>query len=548
MNAGTVTLDVSWAMPMPVATWSDTVWIFIDYTDAGRMKRLPLLPGATLITSSAPGVGQVIEVPGNTNGVWVVGNARSAGQFSATISLLTSTPGASGACAYASNYPPRGEYNSPTNISFTGTSIYNIVLKHTDGSLITTQTGSPYLVPASYTPVSFTDATGMPGIFGCIPMSGSLDFSVPAAISKKRKTSFVVSAQPVAPDASITYNWSAPDFDPALQIGTASTFTTESPAVAGTYSVTLTAQATGYCDLTKTKAVTLNNCIDPVVQKLSVSASGFCVGTEGVVFALDDTENGAQYQLYKDGAAAGTVLNGKGGGATFTGTFNVAGTYTARVIDNGMYCGASVSGTHAVSANPVPPAPDITQPANMCQDTGNMVFTAGGYSGTLVWTSNGGGTENGNDVTFSSAATGTKTVVARSEQTYPGAPTCYSSTVTRSATVYAPPTISAHPQSQVFCEPAITATLTVTAAQGGGNTLAYQWKKGTGAGADVGAGSNTLTDNVTALTDYWVVVTDNNNCAVTSDKAAITVSGYTGGAIGTGTVCDGGAGRIGYRK
>ena len=186
-SAGTVTFDVSWKLPMPTATWSDTVWVFVDYNDAGVMKRLPLLPGATLTATSVPGIGKVIEAQGNNNGVWVVGNARHAGHFSATVKLLTSVSNVAGTCAYASNYPPVGKYNSPTNVSFTGMPMYNIVLKHTDGSVITTKSDSPYLVPANYTLVSFTDATGMPGVFGCIRMKGDIDFSVPANISKKQK-------------------------------------------------------------------------------------------------------------------------------------------------------------------------------------------------------------------------------------------------------------------------------------------------------------------------------------------------------------------------
>jgi hypothetical protein len=59
LGAGTVTLNVSWKTPMPTAVWSDTVWVFIDYNDAGKMKRLPLLPGSSLIDTSAPGVGSV---------------------------------------------------------------------------------------------------------------------------------------------------------------------------------------------------------------------------------------------------------------------------------------------------------------------------------------------------------------------------------------------------------------------------------------------------------------------------------------------------------
>jgi hypothetical protein len=55
VDAGTVTFNVSWQTPMPMALWSDTVWVFVDYNDAGVMKRLPVT-GATLTATSTIGV------------------------------------------------------------------------------------------------------------------------------------------------------------------------------------------------------------------------------------------------------------------------------------------------------------------------------------------------------------------------------------------------------------------------------------------------------------------------------------------------------------
>jgi hypothetical protein len=444
---------VSWKTPMPVAEWSDSVWVFIDYNNAGRMTRLPLLPGAEIITTSAPGVGRMVEVPGNTRGVWLVGNARSAGSFSAKIKLLTPLAKAAGACAYASNYRPAAKYTSPTSLAFKGVPAYIINLRHADGSASTTVSGGTYVIPASYTLESFTDATGAPGLLRCKPAEGTLE----------------------------------------------------------------------------------------------VSATGFCEGSEGVVFAMKGTEAGAPYQLYKNGVATGTVLTGTGSAATFSGKFNAEGTYTARV-NEGEYCGAAMNGTHIVTANPLPKAPNIVQPANICQNGGDIVFIAVSYSGTLTWTSNGGGAVNGRRVTFPGCVTGTKTVEARSEQPYQGAPTCYSSTVTRSATVYAPPVITDQPKPQTFCEPKVTVTLTVAATPGSSGELSYQWKGGTGAGSNVGTDSPTQTYSVSKMTDYWVVVTDGNRCTAVSDKATIIVSGYAAGEIGTAKVCAGGPGRIGLNK
>jgi uncharacterized protein (TIGR02145 family) len=165
INAGTVTFNVSWDRDnIPVALWSDTVWVFVDYNNAGRMERLPLRPGATLTATSAPGVGKVVEETGNNKGVWVVGNARTSGSFSATVQLLTSVNDVGGACVYGSNYPPVGEYISDTEISFIGTAPYEVVLLGNGGGTITQTVHSPYIPACDYTVESFTDKTGAPGI------------------------------------------------------------------------------------------------------------------------------------------------------------------------------------------------------------------------------------------------------------------------------------------------------------------------------------------------------------------------------------------------
>ena len=168
-----VTFNVSWDKNNPTmpAVWSDSVWVFVDYNDGVEMKRLPLLPGATL-TESSSDAGKVIEVPGNSLGVWIAGNAKTAssGSFSATVQLLTATTTASGACVYASNYPPVGEYTSTTDVSFTGTPNYTVWLTHTlSGATLTDRSDGNYTLFPGYVITAFTDATGAPGTFHCIP-------------------------------------------------------------------------------------------------------------------------------------------------------------------------------------------------------------------------------------------------------------------------------------------------------------------------------------------------------------------------------------------
>jgi hypothetical protein len=148
------------------------VWVFVDYNDNGTMRRLPLLAGATLTETSAPGIGKVEYAEDNDQGVWVIGNAKTAGSgsFSATVQLLTGTPGVAGACAYASNYPPVAEYVSDTKISFTGTPDYKILLTNIhSGATLTVTSGKDFMSLPDYEITSFSDATGAPGIFPCVP-------------------------------------------------------------------------------------------------------------------------------------------------------------------------------------------------------------------------------------------------------------------------------------------------------------------------------------------------------------------------------------------
>jgi uncharacterized protein (TIGR02145 family) len=177
-SPSTVTFDVQWTNDhAPEFVWSDTVWVWVDYNNNGVMERLPLLSGATLTATSASGVGKVVEDAGNNQGRWLVGNARDAGSFSATVQLLTALADFSGACAYASNYPPVGKYASASEILFTGTPPYEVVLKANSGSAEThtADSDSPYAVLPGYTVQSFTDKTGAPGIINCaLPVAQQL--------------------------------------------------------------------------------------------------------------------------------------------------------------------------------------------------------------------------------------------------------------------------------------------------------------------------------------------------------------------------------------
>jgi uncharacterized protein (TIGR02145 family) len=269
----TVTFDVQWTNDhAPEFVWSDTVWVWVDYNNNGVMERLPVI-GATLTATSAPDVGKVVEDAGNNQGRWLVGNARSEGSFSATVQLFTDEPSVGGLCVYASNYPPMGEYLSSTEISFTGTPPYEVVLGGNDESTYTATVGKgeSLLIPNGEAILSFTDKTGAPGTFTCIPST---------------------------------------------------------------------------------------------VYDLVASASGFCEGSAGVIFALSGTDNGASYELYREGTPeAVATLVGTNSAATFSGLFG-AGTYTAHTVPGGGFCPADMNGVHEVKAGVIAAPVITTQPAS----------------------------------------------------------------------------------------------------------------------------------------------------------------------------------------
>jgi hypothetical protein len=259
-SATTVTFTVSWQTPMPVDMWSDTVWVFVDYNNNGVMERLPV-SGATATA------GTVTRVTNNTKGVWIAGNARTNGTFSATVRLFSTLTGVAGVCAYASNYPPVQRFVSDTRLSFTGTPPYDLVLKPTSGSTITRSTGADYDVPASYTVQSFTDRTGAPGKVlcgGAYPLP-TINTQPQSLLFCSESTALSLTVEATSNwGGALTYRWMTGD---NVKVGT------DSPA----YTATVTASADYWVEVAD-----VNDCSatsDKAEMKMSVK--GGTIGSEG---------------------------------------------------------------------------------------------------------------------------------------------------------------------------------------------------------------------------------------------------------------------------
>jgi hypothetical protein len=348
INAGTVTFNVSWNNDMPENfLWSDTVWVFVDYNDIGTMKRLPL-SGATLTTTSWSAASVIFDKDGNDKGVWVVGNAKSAasGSFSATVQLLTATATATGMCAYASNYPPVGEYTAANKIKFTGTPEYDIVLKHSNGTTDTLQSGKTFLVPDGYTLQSFSDKTGAPGIVKCLP----------SAIHELK-----VSASSYCTGSSVTFALSDTDngrtyrlykdgdevMDPLTATGGAATFL-GTFAGAGIYTAKVEADAV-HCAAVMKDTHNITETPLPTIAYLSGSASQSITQGDAItdITYTTDHATGVTSTGLPDG------VDGTWSANTYiiAGTPTVAGTfgYTVKAThENGCITNVSASGTISV--------------------------------------------------------------------------------------------------------------------------------------------------------------------------------------------------------
>jgi hypothetical protein len=374
MKAGVIIFNVSWNKNNMPKEWSDTAWVFVDYNDNGAMKRLPLATSATLTATSAPGVGKVAPAPNNNKGVWLIGNARTAGAFSAPVQLLTATANLSGMCVYAINYPPVGRYTSNTTIAFKGTPKYVVTL---DNNQTVTAT-NPYTIPAGRFIVSFTDASGAPGVIKCTPpviqtflatataycqSIGSVLFALSGT---DKDASYRVYKDGVATDITLAGNGSAATFSRGVNAG------------GGVY--TAWVEAGKYCPaaMKGTLKVTEN----PLPAKPTITHASRC-GPGAVM--LQASSPGAVIDWYS--AAPGGSLLLSGSNSYTTPSISTGATYyaQARVVATGC-----LTSRWAVVAtvNTVPGMPTMGGAGGQCRGTRKITAEPGVNGTGIRWTDN----------------------------------------------------------------------------------------------------------------------------------------------------------------
>ena len=547
----TLAFDIEWTKLPDTVVWSDTVWVFIDYNNAGAMMRLPLATGATLTNPSWEGA-RVIEVPDNDNGVWVVGNARTEGSFSATVRAsvgagLEPAPGDGfetrtlhGACIYAINYPPVGRYTAANQIKFNGTPDFFLTFTDASTATVLRAAAGTYVVPPDKALASFHDASLAPG--KCIPMLDGIDIALPPYVIQHQATTFTA-RHPQAPASfAISYTWSAPSFNPDTHTG--ATFSPTAPAT-NTYAVTLTATAAGHCDESLTKNVTVLDCTPPAIQSLSASRTSICDGS-AVTFTLSASQGSEwSYQLYKDGTqVANTVQSGTGGALKFGDTPAVGGhTYTVRTVNGGgVRCEGLASSEVLVTVHQLPVITS-TPPATICYNTAKALTADvnGGATSqmTYTWVIGGSSSTNTANSKTSPALTATTTYTV-SVTNANGCTATLAPAVT--IPVAASFTAQANPSPATICYNTTT-TLSPASATGGTGGITYKWQQSPSWADAAGANTNAAytTPALTVTTAYRR--TAYNQCGtITSAAATVTVRPvFTPGSISTTgqTICSG---------
>jgi hypothetical protein len=253
-----------------------------------------------------------------------------------------------------------GKYTSATNIVFTGTPPYDIVLKHENGSTVTDPAGgNHYYVPEGYTVLSFTDKTGTPGEFKCItPMAQTLAASAPGFCAGSPGVQLSLSGTQNGAKYRLYRNGTA--------IGTALSGSGSAAAFSGTYTAgsytARSAKAGAFCDAAMDGTVLVNAIPMPVMPKIAVSASTVCQNTN-VTFNVSSPVAGVTYTWSGNpaGIASGT------GNATYTvdAAANVKSVSVhARVTSGDITCQSANAATVTVSV--VAPAAPAVIPGTFC--------------------------------------------------------------------------------------------------------------------------------------------------------------------------------------
>ena len=320
-------------------------------------------------------------------------------------------------------------------------------------------------------------------------------------------TSAVVTATP-SPAGTYSYVWTVPSG--ATNPGNVATFNT---SVAGTYSVVITNTTTNCPSTSASGIVTINP-----LPSVTVNSPSVCPGEDATITATPTPAGNYTY--------AWTVPSGAtppGDVASFI--TSTAGTYSVIITNTTTTCPSpSASGT--LTINPLPTV-TVNSPSICAGLNATVTATpspAGNYS--YVWTVPSGANNPGDVATFSTAVSGTYSVVATNLTT-----TCVSLSASGTVTVNPLPSVTVN-SSTVCAGDSATVTATPTPA----GTYTYAWTVPSGATNP----GNVDTFTTLVAGNYSVVITDTTtSCASLSASGTVTVNPLPTVTVNSTSVCAG---------
>ncbi len=345
------------------------------------------------------------------------GGAYCSGTTGLHIGLNSSTVGVSyqlylGSTATGSPYPGSGA--ALDFGTFTAAGSYTVVATSSNGC-VSTMSGSA-VITISPLPASFTvtgggaycaGGTGLP-----VGLSGSVTGT---SYSLYNGASLVGGAS-----------------------GTGSSLTFASETAAGTYLVVATNLTTG-CSGGMSGSVSI--IINPLPPVFNVSGGGpYCAGGTGVHVGLTGSTSGINYQLFVGGITTGAPVSGTGASIDF-GLKTIAGSYTVVATNATTGCTSIMTGSVAVSINPLPTVYAVTGGNPYCTGgTGSVIGLAGSNTGISYQLYNG-------TATVGSPQAGTGSALTFGLQTLAGTYTIVASNISTgcSVTMSGSPTISILP-------------------------------------------------------------------------------------------------------
>ncbi len=314
----------------------------------------------------------------------------------------------------------------------------------------------------------------------------------------------------------------------------------------GTYTIAATNTTTG-CTSNMSGSAVISSLSSPTAYTVT-GGGAYCAGVTGLHVGLSGSNTGISYQLYNSGTPVGGPVAGTGALLDF-GLQTTAGSYTVVATVSGTTCTATMSGSVAITVNPLPTAFTITGGGGYCSGgTGVHINLSGSsvginyqlYRGSTSVSSPISGTGISLDFGLQTTA-GTYTVVATNPITG-----CVN-TMTGSVTVAVNPLPAVYSVTGggSYCSGGAGVTIGLSGSQAG---VSYQlYVGGVPSGSSMaGTGAILNFGLCTAAGTYTVVATNTITGCINNMSGSATISVNPNPVVytvtGGGASCSGGAG------